>query len=94
MQGTKLEISIFSFVRKSVFDVPLILTELKTSMALSWTSEAPEPDQKSLSVNTVQLANHKCRLNLYHAKKQPQMSKIQKGCLKLENYSVVQQIKI
>ena len=63
--------------------------------------------QNSLSVNIVCRAIHKCRLKLYHAKKNPHVNMIQKHChllwakahlkwteAKWENCSVVRQIEI
>ena len=42
------------------------------------TAWAQEHFQKSLSVNTVGRATHKCKLKLYYAKKKPYMNMIQK----------------
>ena len=44
------------------------------------TALAQEHLQKSLSVNTVHRAVHKCRLKLYHSKKKSYVNMIQKHC--------------
>ena len=54
-------------------------TALKTGVILYWTSlHGPKNFHKSLSVNTVHRAIHKCQLKLHHAKKKSYMQTIQK----------------